>query len=172
MTKNESIIPRTLAILVDNEPGVLARVIGLFSGRGYNIDSLTVTEVDHDARLSRITIETRGTEHVLMQIQALLARLVPVHEVINISACENIRRDLALVKVVAQGERRVEALRIADLFKADAVDAGLEHFVFELAGAPETIDRFVKLMSQLGLCELSRTGVAAMTRGAHPVEPC
>ena len=132
---------RTFAVLVDNEPGVLARVIGLFSGRGYNIESLTVTEVDDDANLSRITIVTDGTTQVLMQIRNLLERLVPVHRVEDLTAVAlanelepPVQRELALVKVVGAGDKRVEALRIADIFKAEVVDTGLGHFVFEVKG--------------------------------------
>ena len=144
---------RTFAVLVDNEPGVLARVIGLFSGRGYNIESLTVTEVDDDANLSRITIVTDGTTQVLAQIRNLLERLVPV------------QRELALVKVVGAGDKRVEALRIADIFKAEVVDTGLGHFVFEIKGRKSQIDRFITLMMPLGLAEICRSGVIAVSRG-------
>ncbi|MEC7140050.1 MAG: acetolactate synthase small subunit, partial [Pseudomonadota bacterium] len=144
---------RTFAVLVDNEPGVLARVIGLFSGRGYNIESLTVTEVDDDANLSRITIVTDGTTQVLAQIRNLLERLVPVHRVEDLTAVAEgrsmeppVQRELALVKVVGAGDKRVEALRIADIFKAEVVDTGLGHFVFEIKGRKSQIDRFITLM--------------------------
>mgnify|MGYP001460894350 FL=1 len=163
---------RTFAVLVDNEPGVLARVIGLFSGRGYNIESLTVTEVDDDANLSRITIVTGGTTQVLIQIRNLLARLGPVDRVGDLTAVAlandlepPVQRELALVKVVGAGDKRVEALRIADIFKAEVVDTGLAHFVFEVKGRKEQIDRFIELMVPLGLIEICRSGVIAVSRG-------
>jgi acetolactate synthase I/III small subunit len=158
----------TLAVLVDNEPGVLARVIGLFSGRGYNIESLTVAEVDHDRAMSRITIVTTGTPMIIEQIKAQLARLVPVHKVRDLTEeGPHIERELALVKVAGVGDKRIESLRIADIFKAVVVDATLESFVFEMTGTGEEIDRFIALMRELGLVELSRTGALAMNRGVH-----
>lgn len=157
----------TLAVLVDNESGVLARVIGLFSGRGYNIDSLTVAEVDHKGHRSRITIVTRGTEAVIDQIKAQLGRIVPVHEVIDLTVeCTPVERELALFKVKGIGDKRVEALRLADIFRANVVDSTLESFVFEITGTPEKIDAFAELMRPLGLCDVARTGVAALPRGA------
>jgi acetolactate synthase-1/3 small subunit len=157
----------TLAVIVENEPGVLARVIGLFSGRGYNIDSLTVAEVDHTGHRSRITIVTRGTPQVIDQIEAQLSRMVPVHEVHDLTAegpC--VQRELALVKVNGKGETRIEALRLAEIFRAKVVDSTLESFVFEMTGTPEKIDAFAELMRPLGLKEVARTGVAALSRGA------
>ena len=157
----------TLAIVVENEPGVLARVIGLFSGRGYNIDSLTVAEVDHTGHRSRITIVTRGTPAVVDQIEAQLSRMVPVHEVHDLTAegpC--VQRELALFKVRAKGEARIESLRLAEIFRANVVDSTLESFVFEMTGTPEKIDAFADLMRPLGLREIARTGVAALSRGA------
>ena len=156
----------TLAILVENEPGVLARVIGLFSGRGYNIESLTVAEVDHTGHRSRITIVTSGTPQVIQQIRMQLERMVPVHEVADMTAeGAFISRELALVKVVGKGDHRVEALRIAEIFRANVVDSTLESFVFELTGTPEKIDAFCDLMRPLGDVRLARTGVAAIARG-------
>ena len=156
----------TLSVIVDNEPGVLARVIGLFSGRGYNIESLTVAETDHTGHLSRITIVTTGTPQVIEQIKAQLGRLVPVHSVHDLTVeCPHVERELALVKVASTGERRVEALRLANLIGARVVDVTLESFVFELADVSEQIDAFVELMRPLGLVEIARTGVAAMARG-------
>ncbi|HVZ28012.1 MAG TPA: acetolactate synthase small subunit [Rhizomicrobium sp.] len=156
----------TLTVLVDNEAGVLARVIGLFSGRGYNIESLTVAEVDPKARTSRITIVTSGTPHVIEQIEAQLNRVVPVHRVTNWrSEKGGIEREMALIKVSGTGERRVEALRIADAFRARAVDTTHSSFVFEITGVPSKIDSFIDLMRPLGLTDISRTGVAAITRG-------
>ncbi|MFK7753142.1 MAG: acetolactate synthase small subunit [Sedimentitalea sp.] len=156
----------TLAVLVENEPGVLARVIGLFSGRGYNIDSLTVAEVDHTGHLSRITIVTTGTPQVIEQIKAQLGRIVPVHEVHDLTVeGASVERELAMLKVVGSGEKRVEALRLADIFRANVVDSTLESFVFEITGAPEKIDAFADLMRPLGLAEIARTGVAALLRG-------
>ena len=157
----------TLAVVVDNESGVLARVIGLFSGRGYNIDSLTVAEVDHEGHLSRITVVTRGTPPVIAQIKAQLDRLVPVHEVHDLTAeGPSVQRELALFKVAGRGEARIEALRLAEIFRANVVDSTLESFVFEMTGTPEKIDAFADLMRPLGLREIARTGVAALSRGA------
>ncbi len=163
---SESIESRTLCVLVDNEPGVLARVIGLFSGRGYNIESLTVSETEHEKHLSRITIVTRGTPMVIEQIKNQLDRLVPVHRVVDLTkAGPALQRELAMVKVRGQGEPRVEALRLADAFRARVIDASNESFVFEITGASDKIDSFVNLMLPLGLVEVSRTGVAAISRG-------
>ncbi|MEO0936847.1 MAG: acetolactate synthase small subunit [Pseudomonadota bacterium] len=156
----------TLAVMVDNEPGVLARVIGLFSGRGYNIESLTVAEVDHTGHLSRITIVTRGTPQVIEQIKAQLGRIVPVHEVHDLTVeGPAVERELAMLKVAGKGEQRVEALRIAEIFRAKVVDSTLESFVFEITGAPDKIDAFADLMRPLGLVDVARTGVAALPRG-------
>jgi acetolactate synthase-1/3 small subunit len=156
----------TIAVLVDNEAGVLARVVGLFSGRGYNIESLTVAEVDHAAHTSRVTIVTSGTPEVIEQIEAQLRRLVPVHRVVNWTLEKpGVERELALVKVAGTGEKRVEALRIADSFRARPIDTTHTSFVFEITGSPSKIDNFVDLMRPLGLVDVSRTGVAAISRG-------
>ena len=164
---NKPVVERhTIAILVDNEAGVLARVIGLFSGRGYNIESLTVAEVDTAAHTSRVTIVTSGTPEVLEQIRAQLGRLVPVHRVVDWTIEKpGIEREMALVKVAGAGEKRVEALRMADAFRARPVDTTHTSFVFEITGAPGKIDSFIDLMRPLGLVEVSRTGVAAISRG-------
>ncbi|KAA0677745.1 acetolactate synthase small subunit [Azospirillum sp. YIM DDC1] len=163
----EKIEKHTIAVLVDNEPGVLARVIGLFSGRGYNIESLTVAEVNNADHLSRITLVTSGTRMVVEQIKAQLDRLVPVHKVHDLTdEGPSVERELALVKVAGTGDRRIEALRLADIFKAKVVDATLTSFVFELTGTTAEVDDFVGLMAQLGLVEASRTGVVAMSKGA------
>ena len=157
----------TIAVLVDNEPGVLARVIGLFAGRGYNIESLTVSEIDSVKGYSRITIVTSGTDMVIEQIKALLDRLVPVHMVEDLTVqgpC--LERELALVKVVNAGESRIEALRIADMFRARAIDSTLNSFVFELTGSPKKLNAFIELMSGLGKTEITRGGVVAMARGS------
>jgi acetolactate synthase I/III small subunit len=164
----EIIETHTLAVLVDNEPGVLARVIGLFSGRGYNIESLTVSETEHEKHLSRITIVTRGTPMVIEQIKNQLDRLVPVHRVVDMSlAGRAIERELAMVKVRGKGDNRVEALRLADAFRARVIDATTESFVFEITGGTAKIDQFVALMLPLGLIEVSRTGIVAISRGAE-----
>lgn len=156
----------TLSVIVDNEAGVLARVIGLFSGRGYNIESLTVAEIDHVGALSRITVVTTGTPQVIEQIKAQLGRIVPVHEVHDLTVEGPIvERELALLKVEGTGEKRVEALRLADIFRANVVDSTLESFVFELTGPSDKIDAFAELMRPLGLAEIARTGVAALARG-------
>jgi acetolactate synthase-1/3 small subunit len=158
----------TISVLVDNEPGVLARVIGLFSGRGYNIESLTVAEVDRNSSLSRITVVTIGTPMVIEQIKAQLGRLVPVRTVNDLTEDgPHIETELALVKIVASGEKRVESLRIADIFNARVDDTTLESFVFRVAGTSETIDRFIDLMRALGETEIARTGVVAIARGGE-----
>jgi len=160
----------TLAVIVDNEPGVLARVIGLFSGRGYNIESLTVAETDHTARKSRITIVCSGTVHVIEQIHLQLSRLVPVHKVSNLTLeSTHLERELALLKVVGKKDKRIEALRVADIFRARVVDSTLESFVFEITGTTEKVNAFIDLMRPLGLTEISRTGVAAISRGKEGV---
>lgn len=162
----EKVEQRTIAVLVDNEPGVLARVIGLFSGRGYNIDSLTVAEVDPKEQLSRITITTSGTLMILEQIKAQLDRLVPIHKVSDLTESPHVARELALIKVTGTGEQRVESLRIADIFRARVVDSALDSFVFEMTGTTEKLNAFINLMEPLGLVDVSRTGVVAIARGA------
>ncbi|HEX4170945.1 MAG TPA: acetolactate synthase small subunit [Acetobacteraceae bacterium] len=160
----------TIAVLVENEPGILARVVGLFSGRGYNIDSLTVAPVESGGARSRINIVTSGTEMVIEQIKAQLDRLVPVHRVADLSReGPHIAREMALIKVTGVGEKRVEALRIADAFRARVIDATHESFVFELTGATDKLDAFIDLMRHLGLAEVSRTGVVAIARGVRTI---
>jgi len=159
---------RTLAVIVDNEPGVLGRVVGLFSARGYNIESLTVAEVDRDRHRSRITIVTTGSAHTLEQIEAQLLRLVPVASVTDITKSKRgVERELALIKVAGDGEKRVEALRIAEIFRARVIDTTNKSFIFELTGASDKIDQFCALMDPLGLVEVSRTGVLSIKRGAE-----
>ena len=156
----------TIAVLVENEAGILARVVGLFSGRGYNIESLTVAPVDEARRLSRITIVTSGTDMVIEQIKAQLDRLVPVHKVADLTLeGPHLNRELALIKVVGSGSARQEALRLADAFRARVVDATIESFVFEMTGSSEKLDAFIALMRPLGLAEVSRTGAVAIARG-------
>ena len=168
MTTQDHINAHTISVLVDNESGVLARVIGLFSGRGFNIDSLTVAEVDDGAHTSRITVVTTGTPMVIEQIKAQLGRLVPVHRVVDLTVeTDSVERELALIKVSGKGEARVEALRMSEAFRARVVDATPNSFVFELTGRTEKIDAFIGLMRPLGLKEVSRTGVAAIARGAE-----
>ena len=156
----------TMSVLVDNEPGVLARVIGLFAGRGYNIESLTVTETEHEAHLSRITIVTTGTPTVIEQIKNQLERLVPVHRVIDLTVKgDPLELELAMVKMVGKGEKRVEAMRLAEAFEAQVIDASPEHFIFEITGRLSKIEQFIASMQPLGLVEVSRTGLAAIARG-------
>ncbi len=163
---NEGEETHTLAIVVDNEAGVLARVIGLFSGRGYNIDSLTVAEIDTEGHRSRITIVTTGTPGVIEQIKAQLGLIIPVYKVNDLTVeGPSVEREMALLKVAGMGEKRVEAMRLADIFRANVVDSTLESFVFEITGTPEKIDAFTDLMRPLGLSDIARTGVAAMARG-------
>ena len=162
----QTIRRHTIAVLVDNEPGILARVVGLFSGRGYNIESLTVSETDPHERLSRITVVTSGTEMIIEQIKAQLDRLVPVHKVLDLTlGGPHVERELALVKVAGLGDKRVESLRIADIFRAKAIDSTIGSFVFEITGSTEKINAFINLMEPLGLIEVSRTGVVAIARG-------
>jgi acetolactate synthase-1/3 small subunit len=157
----------TIAVLVDNEPGILARVVGLFSGRGYNIESLTVAEVDHRNNLSRITIVTLGTRMIIEQIKAQLSRLVPVHKVHDLTdEGPFVEREMALIKVAGKGESRIESLRLADIFRAHVVDSTTDSFVFEMTGSAEKLNAFITLMEPLGLVEISRTGAVAIARGA------
>ena len=167
---SDAIERHIIAVLVDNEAGVLARVIGLFSGRGYNIESLTVAEVDAAAGRSRITVVTSGTPQVIEQIKAQLERLVPVHKVSDLTEeGPHVDRELALVKVCGRGEKRVESLRIADVFRAGVVDSTSRSFVFEITGSTDKIDAFIRLMEPLGLVDISRTGVVAIARGEKPI---
>jgi acetolactate synthase-1/3 small subunit len=160
----------TISILVENEAGVLARVIGLFSGRGYNIDSLTVAPVDDELGRSRINIVTSGSDMVIDQIKAQLDRLVPVHRLSDLSReGPHIAREMALIKVIGTGDKRVEALRIADAFRARVIDATNQSFIFELTGATDKLDAFLELMRPLGLAEVSRTGIAAIARGPRTI---
>ncbi len=156
----------TIAVLVDNEPGVLARVIGLFSGRGYNIESLTVAEVDRSNNLSRITVVTSGTPMIIEQIKAQLARLVPVHKVHDLTEeGPAVEREMALIKVAGKGDSRIESLRLADIFRAQVIDSTIESFVFEITGSADKLNAFIELMVPLGLVEVSRTGTVAIARG-------
>ena len=168
MSTTPSVEAHTIAVLVDNEPGILARVVGLFSGRGYNIESLTVAQTDAKQNLSRITIVTSGTPMVIEQIKAQLDRLVPVHKVHDLTQDgPHIERELALVKVKGTGDKRVEALRLADVFRAKVIDAKTDSFVFEVTGTSDTVRTFVGLMESLGLVDVGRTGTVAMTRGGE-----
>lgn len=166
----EEVNKHTISVLVDNETGVLARVIGLFSGRGYNIESLTVAEVDKRNSVSRITVVTSGTPMIIEQIKAQLSRLVPVHIVSDhTEEGPHVERELALIKVACSGEKRVESLRIADIFRARVVDSTNRSFVFEITGATEKLEAVIKLMTPLGLVEVSRTGVVAIARGDQSI---
>jgi acetolactate synthase-1/3 small subunit len=156
----------TVAVLVDNEPGILARVVGLFSGRCYNIESLTVAETDPANNISRITVVTSGTPMIVEQIKAQLSRLVPVHAVRDLTAeGPHVARELALIKVAGSGEKRIESLRLADIFRARVIDSTTESFVFEMTGSTEKLNAFINLMQPLGLVDVSRTGVVAIARG-------
>ena len=156
----------TIAVLVDNEPGILARVVGLFSGRGYNIESLTVAETDRKNGLSRITVVTSGTRMIIEQIKAQLGRLVPVHAVRDLTDDgPHVARELALIKVASAGDKRIESLRLADIFRARVIDSTTESFVFEMTGSTEKLNAFINLMEPLGLVDVSRTGVVAISRG-------
>ena len=164
--RKEAAERHTLSVTVDNEAGILARIAGLFSARGYNIESLTVADVTEDEAISRITIVTRGAPAVIDQIIAQLDRLVPVHRVTDLTELgPHVERELALVKVVGSGDHRIEALRLAEVYRARVVDATIGSFVFEVTGGPDKIDKFLELMRELGLVEVARTGVAAIARG-------
>jgi acetolactate synthase-1/3 small subunit len=167
MSADTSIVAHTISVLVTNEPGILARVVGLFSGRGYNIESLTVAETDAKKGLSRITIVTKGTPMIIEQIKAQLDRLVPVYRVRDLTVeGPHIERELALVKVNGTGEKRVEALRLADVFRAKVIDAKTDSFVFEVTGNSDKVQTFIGLMENLGLVDVGRSGIVAMSRGA------
>lgn len=160
----------TLSVTVSNEPGVLARIAGMFTARGYNIESLTVADITEDDSISRITIVTTGTPAVIEQVVAQLDRLVPVHKVTDLTVLgEHVERELALVKVAGAGEHRIEALRLAEVFRANVVDTTISSFVFEVTGASSKIDRFVELMKEIGLVEVARTGIVAMARGKEAI---
>tara|TARA_Y100000815_G_scaffold272955_1_gene303017 strand:- start:697 stop:1212 length:516 start_codon:yes stop_codon:yes gene_type:complete len=164
--KEESVERHTLSVIVDNEPGILARIAGMFTARGYNISSLTVSEITDDDLVSRLTIVTHASAPVMEQIIAQLDRLVPVHKVTDLSVHgEHVERELALVKVVGTGDHRIEALRLAEVYRARVVDATISSFVFEVTGGTEKIDKFLELMREVGLVEVARTGVAAIARG-------
>lgn len=166
--KQEATERHVLTITVDNEAGILAKITGLFTARGYNIDSLTVADISEDHAVSRITIVTNGPPAVIDQIEAQLDRLVPVHRVVDLTqAGPHVERELALVKVRGRSEHRIEAIRLADIFRAKVVDSTTESFVFEITGAPEKIDSFVALMREIGLVEVGRTGIVGMMRGAE-----
>ncbi len=160
----------TLSIMVDNEAGVLARIVGLFSARGYNIESLTVADVSDNHEVSRITLVTNGPPPVIDQIMAQLDRLVPVHKVVDLTDWgPHVEREMALVKVAGVGEKRVEALRLADIFRARPVDTSTTSFVFEVSGSTDKVNQFIALMREVGLVEVARTGVVAIARGAEAV---
>ncbi len=168
MPIDPSLRSATISVLVENEPGILARVVGLFAGRGYNIDSLTVAPVEDGRNRSRINIVTSGTDMIIQQIKAQLDRLVPVHRVADLSTeGPHIAREMALIKVIGSGEQRIEALRLAEAFRARVVDATTGSFIFEMTGATEKLDAFLDLMRPLGLAEVSRTGIAAIARGVR-----
>ncbi len=160
----------TLSVTVSNEPGVLARIAGMFTARGYNIESLTVADITEDDSVSRITIVTSGTPAVIEQVVAQLDRLVPVHSVTDLTVRgAHLERELALVKVAGIGDHRIEALRLAEVFRANVVDTTIASFVFELTGSSTKIDKFVELMGEIGLVEVARTGIVAMARGREAV---
>ncbi len=165
-SKNNNIKIYALSVLVDNEAGALARVVSMFSARGFNIDTLTVAQVETDENLSRITITTSSTDKVIEQVKAQLERLVPVHKVVDLGMEGTfVSRELVFAKVKCRGEKRVEALRTADIFRAKVVDSTKESFIFELTGSSDKLDAFITLMKDLGLVEVARTGAVAISRG-------
>ncbi|MGB3722339.1 MAG: acetolactate synthase small subunit [Pacificimonas sp.] len=164
----ETPLPHTLTVTLDNEPGALARIVGLFSARGYNIESLTVADISEGHDLSRITIVTLGTQHVIEQIMAQLEKLIPVHRVSDLTeAGSHVEREMALVKVTGKGEDRVEAMRLAEIYRARVVDATMDSFIFEITGAAEKVDQFIALMRQIGLVEIGKSGIVAISRGSE-----
>ena len=164
--KNNNIKIYALSVLVDNEAGALARVVSMFSARGFNIDTLTVAQVETDENLSRITITTSSTDKVIEQVKAQLERLVPVHKVVDLGMEGTfVSRELVFAKVKCRGEKRLEALRTADIFRAKVVDSTKESFIFELTGSSDKLDAFITLMKDLGLVEVARTGAVAISRG-------
>jgi len=167
--EKKSVSKCAIALLVDNESGVLGRVIGLFSARGYNLESVTVNEVDHEKGLSRITLITRGNDEVIALIMALLERLVPVHEVHNLTLdSPHIEREVGMIKVVNEDcEGRASAQKLADRFGARTIDSTPESFIFELSDTSEKIDKFIHLMEPHGIREICRTGVTAIARGTE-----
>jgi acetolactate synthase I/III small subunit len=168
--KPESAERHTLSLLVDNESGILARIAGLFSSRGYNIESLTVADISEDLSVSRITIVTSGSPHVMEQIISQLDRLVPVHKVADLtSEGPHVERELALVKVAGTGDHRIEAMRLAEIYRARVLDATTSSFVFELTGSTAKINTFIDLMREVGLVEVARTGVVAISRGCEAI---
>jgi len=156
----------TLSVTVDNEAGVLARIAGMFTARGYNIESLTVADITEDEKISRITIVTSGTPSVIEQVVSQLDRLVPVHKVTDLTELgPHVERELALVKVAGVGDHRIEALRLGEVYRARVVDATISSFIFEVTGGSDKIDKFLELMREVGLVEVARTGVVAIARG-------
>ncbi|MBV7256756.1 acetolactate synthase small subunit [Pacificimonas sp. WHA3] len=166
MVIDETPLPHTLTVTLDNEPGALARIVGLFSARGYNIESLTVADISEGHDVSRITIVTTGTQHVIEQIMAQLEKLIPVHKVSDLSVGGvHVEREMALVKVAGIGDDRLEAMRLAEIYRARVVDATMDSFIFEITGAAEKVDQFIALMRQIGLVEIGKSGIVAISRG-------
>ena len=166
IAQEEKIERHTFAVLVDNRPGVLARVIGMFSARGYNIECLTVAPVDMEKKISRITIVTTGTPRTIAQIKAQLSRIVAVHTAVDLHDYEHIEKEIALVKVKSNDTDRREALRIAEVFKAEVVDTTLETFQFMIEGDAKRVSQFIELLEQIGQVEVARSGVVAMSCGS------
>lgn len=161
-------VSHTLSVILDDEPGALSRVLSVFTSRGYNIDSLTVSQIDDEKAVSRITIVTKGSYAVIQQIMALLDRLVPVYEVRDLTyESPHIERAVALVKVICHGEQRAASQALADRFGAKTIDSTPESFIFELCDIPSKIEKFIVLMKPLGVCEVCKTGVTAIARGAE-----
>jgi acetolactate synthase-1/3 small subunit len=155
----------TISVLVENEFGVLSRVAGLFSGRGFNIDSVTVAPTNEDG-MSRMTIVTRGDEQILEQINKQLNKLIDVIKVIDFTDGSGIEREMALIKVTAEDDSRAEVLRIVDIFRSKIIDVTPKSYTIEATGSPAKIDAILDLLRPLGLKELVRTGAVAIGRGA------
>lgn len=154
----------TISILVNNQPGVLSRVAGLFGRRGYNIESITVGESEEPG-LSRMVVVTTGDDHTVEQISKQLYKLIDVIKVVNLSTSPMVDRELALIKVDAEPAVRPEILGIVDTFRAAVVDIGPSTLIVQVAGDSSKIDALVELLNAYGVRELSRTGITAMIRG-------
>jgi len=156
----------TITVLVENEFGVLTRITGLFSARGYNIESLNVAPT-MDASMSRMTLVTRGDEHVIEQIKKQLNKLIPVIKTEDLTRQEHMEREMILVKVSASEETRAEVLRMAEVFRASVVDVSESSYTLELTGKARKLDAFLRMLEPNGVIEMTRTGPVGMRRGAE-----
>jgi acetolactate synthase I/III small subunit len=161
---------RIIAILMENEPGALSRVVGLFSQRGYNIETLNVAPTD-DATLSRLTLTTFGDDRHIEQITKHLNRLVDVVKIVDLTEGAHIERDLMLIKVRATGLERDELKRTADIFRGQVVDVGPQVYTVQLVGTTDKLDAFVAAVGEAKILEVVRSGVAGVARGEKVLRP-